>query len=399
MEWSPQQDKALLAFKRWLRDRDEDDLIFRLFGYAGTGKTSIALELTQDVDGEVIFGAFTGKAASVMRKKGCGGARTLHSLLYNVRQAGAARMLALEEEKAALLESSPDFDPRTLARIEREIIEVRKVMNKPAWDLNPISDAQNAALIVVDEVSMVDTKLGEDLLSFGRPILALGDPAQLPPVKGTGFFHSNQPNVMLTEVHRHALDNPILHMATEIRKGNDLRHGAYGESRIIRKTELQGGETMDFDQILVGRNATRQFANRKMRERLGYAGTFPLQGEKVVCLKNNRQNGLLNGTIWSVNSCVGDEDSVEISVTSEEGGDPVETIAHGEPFVYKEAPRWGNQGLDEFTYGYALTTHKAQGSEWPNVYLVDESSAFRGDADKWLYTAVTRASEKLLMVR
>ena len=204
---------------------------------------------------------------------------------------------------------------------------------------------------------------------------------------------------MLTEVHRHALDNPILHMATEIRKGNDLRHGAYGESRIIRKTELQGGETMDFDQILVGRNATRQFANRKMRERLGYAGTFPLQGEKVVCLKNNRQNGLLNGTIWSVNSCVGDEDSVEISVTSEEGGDPVETIAHGEPFVYKEAPRWGNQGLDEFTYGYALTTHKAQGSEWPNVYLVDESSAFRGDADKWLYTAVTRASEKLLMVR
>ena len=90
MQWSPQQDAALLNFKRWYADRDGEQ-VFYLFGYAGTGKTSIALELTQGIDGPVIFAAFTGKAASVMRRRGCGNAQTLHSLLYNVKNASKKR--------------------------------------------------------------------------------------------------------------------------------------------------------------------------------------------------------------------------------------------------------------------------------------------------------------------
>ena len=57
---------------------------------------------------------------------------------------------------------------------------------------------------------MVDEDLGRDLLSFGKPVLVLGDPAQLPPVKGGGFFTEAEPDVMLTEVHRQAADNPII---------------------------------------------------------------------------------------------------------------------------------------------------------------------------------------------
>jgi len=399
MKWSPQQDKALVDFKQWYEGVEDD--VFYLYGYAGTGKTSIALHLTEGIDGKVIFAAFTGKAASVMRKRGCSGAQTLHSLLYNVKKASQQRILDLENERAELMqEAGPEgIDPRDLARIERDLKEARQASNKPNWELNPFSAARDAALIVIDECSMVDARLGADLRSFGKPILVLGDPAQLPPVKGAGFFNVDKPQVMLTEVHRHALDNPVLHLATKVRKGERLEPGSYGESRIVARSELQGGETLDYDQILVGRNATRQLANRAMRQRLGYAGTYPIEGEKLVCLKNSREDGFLNGTIWYVNSCHGDADSVELTITSDEGTGPVETLAYSEPFRYEDAPRWGGGGLNEFTYGYALTTHKAQGSEWEKVYIVDESSIARGDAGRWLYTAITRASEKLLLVR
>ena len=69
---------------------------------------------------------------------------------------------------------------------------------------------------------MVDEELGRDLLSFGKPVLVLGDPAQLPPVKGGGFFTEAEPDIMLTEVHRQAADNPIIRMSMVVREGGRL---------------------------------------------------------------------------------------------------------------------------------------------------------------------------------
>lgn len=403
MLWSPQQDAALLKFRNWWRDRSVDDLIFHLFGFAGTGKTTLALELTEGIEGTVLFAAFTGKAASVMRRRGCGNAQTLHSLLYNAKKASQKRIIELEAQKMEYLQTSSEFSAgevqREIARLDREIVEAKKAASRPSWELNPYSPVKDAALIVVDEVSMVDEKLGRDLLSFGKPVLVLGDPAQLPPVHGVGFFNTRDPEVMLTEVHRHALDNPVLHLATQVRLGNEIGFGTYGESRIVRAKELTGGEAMEYDQVLVGRNATRQKANNTMRRRLGHDSRYPLPGEKLVCLRNDRENGFLNGTIWRVERCNGDDDGLELAVTPEEGGPEVETMAYSEPFRYVDAPRWGAGGLSEFTYGYALTTHKAQGSEWPGVYIVDESSIARLDARRWLYTAITRASERVLLIR
>ena len=143
--------------------------VFRLFGYAGTGKTTLARHFAEHADGEVKFAAFTGKAASVMRGKGCKGASTIHSLIYRARESG---------------EEIPSFD---------------------LWDEAPASKAE---LIVIDECSMVDAELGRDLLSFGVPLLVLGDPAQLPPIQGGGFFTEAEPDVMLTEVHRQARRRP-----------------------------------------------------------------------------------------------------------------------------------------------------------------------------------------------
>ena len=159
--YAPQQDAALQAIAAWRRDGGSQ--VFRLFGYAGTGKTTLARRIAEDVDGTVVYGAFTGKAASVMRQKGCYDAATIHSLIYRTKEA---------EEGG------------------------------PTFTLNRSGPAAKADLIIIDECSMVDSDLGNDLLSFERPVLVLGDPAQLPPVRGGGFFTEAEPDVMLTEVHR-----------------------------------------------------------------------------------------------------------------------------------------------------------------------------------------------------
>src|SRR6187401_2697208 len=159
-EFTPHQDAALKAVDDWLKTRPgrgDTPQLFRLFGYAGTGKTTLARHLAAGIDGEVKYAAFTGKAALVMRRKGCGGASTIHSLIY--------RPLESNEE-------TPSFE---------------------LWDDAPVSKAK---LIVIDECSMVDAELGRDLMSFGIPLLVLGDPAQLPPVQGGGFFTEGQPDAM-----------------------------------------------------------------------------------------------------------------------------------------------------------------------------------------------------------
>jgi exodeoxyribonuclease-5 len=110
-------------------------------------------------------------------------------------------------------------------------------------------------------------------MSFGVPILVLGDPAQLPPISGGGFFTDGAPDVMLTEVHRQAKDNPIVWLSMEVREGHSLAPGRYGDTAVVRRAELDPDRVMTADQMLVGRNATRRAFNTRMRERLGHAAS------------------------------------------------------------------------------------------------------------------------------
>src|SRR5215210_6682011 len=254
MTWSPQQDAALKAVADWLRRGDRP--VFRLFGYAGTGKTTLAKHIAEHVDGDVAFGAYTGKAALVLRSKGCSDASTIHSMIYRSRESD---------------EGGPSFI------------------------LNRQSAAAKADLIIIDECSMVDEELGRDLLSFGRPVLVLGDPAQLPPVKGGGFFTEAEPDAMLTEVHRQARDNPIVRLSMAVRAGGRLPLGRHGESRVLSRGEIDAAEVTRADQVLVGLNRTRRLYNRRIREILGYRDPMPAAGEKLVCLRNYKTKGLLNG--------------------------------------------------------------------------------------------------------
>ena len=361
MNWSPQQDAALKAVAAWLKQGKPQ--IFRLFGYAGTGKTTLARHVAEGIDGDVAFGAFTGKAALVLRSKGCEGATTIHSLIYRPRESDS---------------------------------------EEPVFELNDDSAAARAAFIVIDECSMVDAELGRDLLSFGKPILVLGDPAQLPPVKGAGFFTEADPDFMLTEVHRQAADNPIIRMSMIVRDGGRLARGSYGDSRVIARADIDAASVTEADQVLVGTNRTRRAYNKRLRTLFGREDAMPEAGDKLVCLRNDRKKGLLNGGIWIVKkrgamrsgklrmSVVPDDEATRKPVAIKvlpaffEGAEDI-------PFALR-------RDSDEFDFGYALTVHKAQGSQWDGIVLFDESFAFREHRHRWLYTGVTRAAEKLTVV-
>jgi len=414
MEWGPQQDKGLKAVSRWLANRDGSQL-FRLFGYAGTGKTTLAKHLAEGVDGDVLFAAFTGKAASVLKASGAPNAQTLHSLIYHPKEKSRERMdelkRELDEVQRMVQEDRAeglDDDRRKLDRIQRLQGEIRaeeRNASRPAFSLNLESKLATASLLVVDECSMVGEEMAQDILSFGVPVLVLGDPAQLPPVKGTGYFTDARPDIMLTEIHRQARDNPIIEMATRVRNGEALQLGQYGSSSVISRATPE--IAVASNQVIVGKNATRTATNRRMRELLGFSGApFPLSGEKLVCLRNDRELGLLNGTLHT--SMTDSEELggyVNLRIRPEDypEAEPVLVPAHPEHFNGdpEQIGYWERRNAQEFTFGYALTCHKSQGSQWGNVLIIDESRVFRQRdvQQKWLYTAITRAADQVTVVR
>ncbi|MEZ5921074.1 MAG: AAA family ATPase [Parvularculaceae bacterium] len=367
MLWTPEQDRALKTVDRWLNKRDSQ--VFRLFGYAGAGKTTLARHFAENA-GEVAFAAFTGKAAHVLRQKGCADATTIHALIYRPARDD-------EAEEGELM-----------------------------FTIRRDAPAASANLIIIDECSMVDEELGRDLLSFGKPVLVLGDPAQLPPVKGGGFFTEAEPDFMLTEIHRQARDNPIIRLSMQIREGRPQTgsddFGGDHSCRIIRRDEITPEEIISADQVLVGTNRTRKRYNDRIRELKGHNDSLPEAMEKLVCLRNNKSKGLLNGGIWQVilrKSPRGEK--ARMIVAPEDGGKQVSISVPKAMFTEgAESVSWQvRRNSDEFDFGYALTVHKAQGSQWNNIVLFDESFAFREHAKRWLYTGVTRAAEQLTLVR
>lgn len=359
------------AVRAWLRASGGPQT-FYLAGFAGTGKTTLAKLLAGDI-GNVVYAAFTGKAALVLESKGCSPSSTIHSLIYKIKD-----------------HNSPI----------------------PEFIIDRDSEARFADLIIIDEVSMVGDDLGRDLLSFGTKILVLGDPAQLPPVqsereketgKGQGFFTRHDPDVMLTEVHRQAADNPIIKMSMIIREGGKLELGTYGESKVITKADLDATQVLAADQVIVGLNKSRRLYNGRIRNLKGYKGRFVV-GERIVTLKNNKEKGILNGGLWDVTKIVrSDADVTSLHAM------PVDVGMSQEHAVIRTHHAWldGKENnlnwkfklqFSPADYGYVLSCHKAQGSQWNDTLIFDESASFRDNARQWLYTAITRAAIRTTVV-
>jgi exodeoxyribonuclease-5 len=231
----------------------------------------------------------------------------------------------------------------------------------------------------------------------------------LPPVKGAGYFIDAEPDAMLTEVHRQAYGNPVTYLATVVRESGiwGLLPGKFGESRITRQPLADTLETfLAADQVLCGRNATRRTLNAMIRAAKGYdPEPMPTPGEKIICLRNNRKLGLLNGSMWNVVSCWRNGDYFEADIEpwdeADRSDDSVQRVVmHTDYFAGGEPMPEDKFDAHEFDWGYAITVHKAQGSQWPRVAIVNDS--WLGEdrfQDHWMYTAITRAQESVHIIK
>ena len=241
---TPEQSAGVKRIVQWFRYETAHQQVARLFGYAGCGKSTILRFILDELglaphrsarEGTcvpgVVTATFTGKAALVLARKGTP-ARTIHSLIYSVTEATEE-----EVEAAARKVREAEISVRSLSGFDRTAAEAGieamrqalSAMKKPRFALNAQSDAADARLIVLDEVSMVGEEMARDLMSFKKPILVLGDPGQLPPIKGDGAFTNVAPDVMLTEIHRQAAESAIIRLATLAREGQPIGFGRYDD--------------------------------------------------------------------------------------------------------------------------------------------------------------------------
>jgi exodeoxyribonuclease-5 len=431
---SPAQAAAIREIRDWFENRTDKAQVFRMFGYAGSGKSTVLRFALDELglaphQGErdggcvpgVVTATFTGKAAHVLRNKGTP-ARTIHSLIYSVLEATEAEVEAAAKkvrEAEAGIRTLTGFD-RTAAEAGIEAMrQALAQMKKPRFALNPQSDAADAKLIVLDEVSMVGEEMARDLMSFGKPILVLGDPGQLPPIKGEGAFTRDAPDVMLTEIHRQAAESAIIRLATMARQGEPIGFGVYdGAVAKMRKGDVTPVQALRSGQLICGMNATRLQLNNAMRAAAGFGGILPSgPGEKIICLKNQNDIGLINGMFVTLEDVV-DEGSLYFSAAVRgEDGKPVTPAdssgAPGRLRLYKghfedhlgfDRERhdrdWREKRkLTEATFGWAITAHKAQGSQWENVIVWDDGlGKSELDRRRWLYTAITRAERGLVIL-
>jgi len=394
MEWSPQQAEALSLIRAWL---DGPKQVFRLFGFAGTGKTTLARHAAELAGGAVLFCAPTGKAAHVLRRRGCHEASTVHRLIYLPQDKSRERLRLIRAE----LQATPPPTTARQAELRRQELEEIDLLRQPAFTRNPASPVADARLVVLDEASMVGDRMGEDLLSYRTKVLVLGDGAQLPPVASQGYFTREHPDFQLTEVHRQAAGSPVLRLATMVRQGQPLPLGDHGSSRVVLKGVLNVRDLLAHDQVLVGKNTTRRLINQRMRAELGRADAMPVPGDRVVCLRNDHQVGLLNGQQFEVIQAQVDGQDVWMQLLDPEDNRTVSVIAHREHFEGKEdeLSPWDVRCKQCFEHALAMTTHKAQGSQWDSVCVLDQSRFFGPHAQQWLYTAITRASERVTVIR
>lgn len=408
-----EQNAGIETIQKWYEDAlDGLRGPFRLFGPAGTGKTTMAKAIPGALGTTARFMTFTGKAAHVLQRKGVAGAKTIHSSIYfpvSNEEAKAALKAKREELVEAQAEAVPSGADATVVRLAAEVEELEANARRMSWELNPEAFAEgNPGLLILDEVSMVNTKLAEDLSSYGIPILVLGDPAQLPPVDGGGYYINGQPDFMLQEIHRQALESPVLELATRIRLSEGPALGM--NQRDTRPASIS--EAMEADQVIVWSNKRRWAMIEAIRRKLGREQGEPVAGDRIMCLTNNRDLAVFNGAQFTVLDSRPTPLGPTLTLRDDDGHErTIPTFADGFQGMDLEKQAKGSGagirgGRMLATFSQAITCHKSQGSEWGTVYVVNEvpnmmamttrkegPKAAEAQARQWLYTAVTRAAE------
>lgn len=388
MELTQQQQDAVDKLRYFLRFSGQQ--VFHLHGTAGSGKSTVISHVLQNRS-DIYFVAPTGKAAHVLRKKGIEQAQTLHSLLYQ-----PAEVPVLDDK------GSPVLNPET-----------GEVRTKVVFSNSENCKLRDGGIVVVDEASMVSTQMAEDLLQHPVRVIAVGDPYQLPPVMSRGgrsLLSTDAPDVLLTEIHRSALESPVTALCNYVRQTGKLpsTDSAKNGSRIIPTARHYGGKVdVDRVQVIVGMHKTRHTINEMVRRSRGISSDdSPQKGERLICKVNDKEHGVFNGMQLTVVAThfTDNPDIYEMELHTEEGGVVWAPVwRHG--FTRSGDEKLANMSMRErgealvMNFAYAITAHSAQGSEWDHIFVIDESSVFRKDASKWLYTAVSRASETVTVAR
>lgn len=394
MSLTNQQEGGRKAIMDWWRTSEQ---LFRFQGAAGTGKTTLLKLIAQDLGVRVKFAAYTGKAASILRMKGCTDASTIHSLMFRPSGGSTAKLQLMIKELEELMKVKGSTS-HAVEQLRKEIAAEEEAVAKPQFNLELGTLKESVDLLILDEVSMIDEYLEEDILSSGIRIIASGDPWQLKPVRGRQGIFNDRADYLLTEVHRQAKDSGILQLATIIREGGAIKPGYYGEDCLVvrRGGENNGALALGADQILCGRNATRRATSNTIRAARGIEAEMPQPGERLMCLGNDHRKGLLNGTMWNVErkGARSGPRLLQMAISPLDGvGLPTTVNCHVLPFLGQDIPAKDKRSMSQFDFGYAATVHKAQGSQWDSVFLMREHGQWDQQAHD--YTGVTRAAKKL----
>lgn len=395
------QEKAVKMSIEWFNSSDKHKKPFVLSGYAGTGKSTVIKSIVEGLnlrEDEITFSAFTGMAASVLTKKG-NPASTIHKLIY---------------------------DPKVYKN--KVIFELKDRINS------------SIKLIIADEFSTIGDDLMTDLESFNIPIILVGDKGQLPPVLAKPNKYIDYHDILLTDVMRQALDNPIIWLATKARLGEELPYGNHGnEVMVIRSNEINNDHLVWADQIISNTNHSVDYFNNRVRKNIfNLESEFPYIGEKIICLRNNWDRNITienNITQYLVNGLIGtvedigkyntninafkiafkpnftDTNEIFTNVYADgiyflEGIKKEEELRINENIkdkykrcmILRKAYEDNGHKIDKFSYGYAITTYKSQGSEFDNVLFYHDYTA-KKLMNSSAYVGITRAKENLILVR
>lgn len=391
------QNQALEMAKRIANSRLGRPAIGVLAGPAGTGKSSMIKFISQEL-GHIVLIAPTGKAALRITELSGLPAQTIHRYMYK-----------------------PNSDVLT---------------GEVNFTLKPIEEIEcpRSKLIIIDEASMVGLDIWEGIYEvcskIGCNILAVGDPFQLPPVQdkiGENFsllspeFNYDE-RVLLTEILRQSLDSPIIRISMEIRNGDPYKALMQfpKEWRIFDKDLYSKMDEVLNDKgvIICHTNKTRHLINKKIRTKRGL-GNEVQQGEPLLVLKNNYQVEMYNGEITALDrwEFLDQRDYDLYDYWSKEraksrfgrakvGG---RTVALTVNEIFGNMEKFNTAAIDKVAkhscgtgipvlhcnFGYCLSCHKSQGSEFPKVLAVIEPTVNLGSTDgrRFIYTLITRSKE------
>ncbi len=383
---SQDQRVALNKLWQWLKYDSKTEGYITLGGYAGTGKTTSLAVFRKYLravlpDWQVAFISFTGKATRVLKS-------------------------ALRQQQAIYQD---DFVGTIHSLIYSPVINERQEII--SWDRKNQLDYQ---LIIIDEGSMVDYQIWQDLKRYEIPIIAAGDHGQLPPIQGS-FNLMAAPQLKLEQIHRQAKDNPIINLSMMAREKGEIPVANYAPG--VKKLSREDFASQELVEqmirmhpeqslILCGYNKTRIKLNAFARELLGFEMPEPRPQDRVICLRNNHEKDVYNGMLGTVISLTKEDKKWYFAeIALDEEPEPYRGLILAEQFNAERAKNFTSERADTlqgelFDFGYALTVHKAQGSQAKKVIVFEERFKQMDDEmwRRWLYTAVTRAEQELYII-